>query len=96
LCAGYKAFFQRVDEAMNIMALLMRNGRPASDVMPVMAEKQEQLLQDFQNTNPSQACPCGRGLTYQTCHGWKLPSRSRRRRGTPVSEPRPPVRAIKT
>ncbi|MGD8406847.1 MAG: anaerobic sulfatase maturase [Anaerolineales bacterium] len=95
LCAGYKAFFQRVDEAMNIMALLMRNGRPSSDVMAIMAEKQEQLLQDFQNTKPSQACPCGSGLTYQTCHGWKLPSRSRRRRGTPTSRPRPPVRAIK-
>ena len=94
LCAGYKAFFQHVDEPMNILALLMRNGRPASDVMPVMAEKQEQLSKDFQSAKPSQACPCGSGLTYQTCHGWKLPSRSRRKRGNTASSPRPPVRAV--
>lgn len=95
LCAGFKAFFQRVDESMKIMAFLMRSGRPASDVMPIMAEKKEQLLKDIQNATPSQPCPCGSGLTYQVCHGWHLPGRNRRRRGIPASQPRPPVGVVK-
>jgi len=96
LCAGYKAFFQRVDEAMNILAFLMRNGQPASDVMAIMAEKQEQLHKNFQSVKPSQPCPCGSGLPYQKCHGWKLSSRGRRRGGAHSGEPRPPVRVLKT
>ena len=96
LCAGYKAFFQRVDEAMNLMAFLMRNGRPASDVMTVMAEKREQLSKDFQSAKPAQDCPCGSGLPYQNCHGWKMPSRRHRRGGSSFSGPRPPVRVLKT
>jgi uncharacterized protein len=39
LCAGYKAFFRRVDEPMMIMAMLLSSGRPASDVMPILAER---------------------------------------------------------
>jgi uncharacterized protein len=42
LCAGYKAFFKHIDRPMKIMADLLRQGREAADVMPVLAaERQE-------------------------------------------------------
>ncbi len=37
LCAGYKAFFKHADKAMRIMADLLRQNRPASDVMAILA-----------------------------------------------------------
>ena len=33
LCAGYKAFFQRIDRPMRIMADLIRCGRYADEIM---------------------------------------------------------------
>jgi uncharacterized protein len=95
LCAGYKAFFQRVDEPMKIMAMLMNTGRPASDVIGILAEKKEALSQAYAKAKPEQPCPCGSGMLYQECHGWKPSSRSRRKHGKLASGPRPPVRAMK-
>lgn len=91
LCAGYKAFFQRADEPMKLMAMLMNSGRPAPDVMQILNERKEEILQIYQNAKPDHPCPCGSHLEYQACHGWKPPARSRRRLGKPASRPRPPV-----
>lgn len=33
LCAGYKAFFNHIQHPMQIMAYLLRSGRPATDIM---------------------------------------------------------------
>ena len=93
LCAGYKAFFQRVDEPMKIMAMLMSSGRPASDVMGILAEKKEVLEEAYRNAKPERPCPCGSRMTYKECHGWLPPKRGRRRRGVRAGRPRPPVRA---
>ena len=92
LCAGYKAFFQRVDEPMKILAMLLSSGRPASDLMGILAKGKEVLLQPDQNPKPEQTCPCRGGLKYKDCHGW-IPTRRRRRgRGQIVGQPRQPVR----
>jgi uncharacterized protein len=91
LCAGYKAFFQRVDEPMKMMAMLFNSGRPASDVMHILAENKEVLSRAYQNSKPDRPCPCGSQLDYQECHGWKAPARGRRGQGKPASRPRPPV-----
>ena len=91
LCAGYKAFFQRVDEPMKIMAMLMNTGRPASDVMGILTEDEEVMAQAYRNAKSEHPCPCGSGLVYQECHGWKPSSRVRRGRSKLVSHPRPPV-----
>jgi uncharacterized protein len=93
LCAGYKAFFQRIDEPMKIMAALLNSGRPASDVMEILAEGKEVLSQKYRNAKLGQDCPCGSKLTYQECHGWVRPMRSRRSRGKPAGGPRPPALA---
>ena len=93
LCAGYKAFFQRVDEPMKIMTMLMQDGRPASEVMKILSSRKEALSEACQKTKPDHACPCGSGLLFQECHGWSR-STSNRRRGTKTATgPRPPVRA---
>jgi uncharacterized protein len=88
LCAGYKAFFRRVDEPMRIMAMLLSSGRPASDVMPILAERKEVLSRAYRKARPEQPCPCGSGLTYGQCHGWKRSGRGRRGPGKAVARPR--------
>ncbi len=94
LCAGYKAFFQRVDEPMQIMAMLMSSGRPASDVMQILNKEKEALSIAYQNASPKQTCPCGSSMPFRTCHGWKPSKHSRRSGGRPASGPRPPVHGI--
>ena len=94
LCAGYKAFFQRVDEPMKIMAMLMNSGHPASDVMAILAEKKEVLDKEYQQVKQAGPCPCGSGSTYRECHGWVRPKRRRRGRSKPTRVPRPPVRVV--
>jgi serine-type anaerobic sulfatase-maturating enzyme len=91
LCAGYKAFFKRVDEPMKIMAMLLNSDRPASDVMSILAEKKEVLFKAYQNAKPEQLCPCGSGLSYQECHGWKHPKRKRGKKDQNTGQPRPPA-----
>jgi uncharacterized protein len=92
LCAGYKAFFQRVDEPMKIMAALLRSNRPAADVMGILKEQKEVMDKAFHNAHPEKPCPCGSQLPFKECHGWVIPSRKRRRRRNYAAQPRPPVR----
>lgn len=95
LCAGYKAFFQRIDEPMKILAMLIRSGRPASDLMPILADRKEALEKELQMAKPGGPCPCGSGMNYKACHGWVPPRRGRRRGGQAGGGPRPLVRAVK-
>ena len=37
LCAGYKSFFEHIDEPMKLMADLLRNGRFADEAMAILA-----------------------------------------------------------
>ena len=92
LCAGYKAFFKRVDEPMKIMAALLRSNRPAADVMGILKEQKEVMDKAFHNAHPEKPCPCGSQLPLKECHGWVPPSRKRRRRRNYAAQPRPPVR----
>jgi len=65
LCKGYNSFFQHADPKMKIMAELIRNGRPAGDVMPVPAAG------DIRNGR-NQPCFCGSGRKTKHCHGAKV------------------------
>jgi uncharacterized protein len=94
LCVGYKAFFQRVDEPMRIMATLMRTNRPASQVMDILAQKKEVIAEQFESASQGKPCPCGSQLAFKDCHGWKPAGRSRRKRRRPAGGPRPPVYAV--
>ena len=92
LCAGYKAFFQRIDESMKLLAMLMSSGREASDLMGILAERKEALEEEYKLAKKDQPCPCGSHMSYKECHGWVRSKRGRRRRGLPTGGPRPPVR----
>jgi uncharacterized protein len=92
LCSVYKAFFQCVDEQMNIMAILLSSGRPASDVMAILNERKEDLSEAYLNVKSETPCPCGSGLNYKQCHGWMRPKRRHRGRDRAIGQPRPPVR----
>ncbi|PWB51942.1 MAG: anaerobic sulfatase maturase [Anaerolineales bacterium] len=91
LCAGYKAFFQHADEPMKVMALLMNDGRPASHVMGILAERKQELLRAYQVCTPEAACPCQSGLQYKECHGWSLRKSDRKRGSKPIGGPRSAV-----
>jgi uncharacterized protein len=97
LCIGWKAFFHRANEPIQTMATLMRMGRPASEVMRVMAGREEEWQKTLSRARAHKRfedlCPCGSGLSFGECHGWRRPDRGRRRRGTGARHPRPPVRA---
>jgi len=94
LCAGYKAFFQRVDEPMKLMAMLMQVNRPASDVMGILSGSKEVMDRAYENADNQKPCPCGSQLTFKECHGWVRSRGRRRERGTTPVQPRPPVRTV--
>ena len=62
LCAGFKEFFHHVGFPMKLMAGLMRRGRDAREVMPL-------LDRAFAGVNGHDPCPCGSGRAFADCHG---------------------------
>ena len=97
LCAGWKAFFHRVDEPLKLMAALMRLGRPAAEIMPILAREEaewQRALSDARRRKRFAApCPCGSGLNFGQCHGWQRLARDRGSRRPVIGQPRPPVRS---
>ena len=69
LCAGYKAFFKHADKAMRIMAGLLRQDRPASEVMGVLAGEAGEIKRASAGPGRNDPCPCGSGIKYKKCHG---------------------------
>lgn len=61
LCPGYKMFFEHVNRPMQMMASLLRQGRLAEGVRP--------LLAGTSKVGRNEPCPCGSGLKYKHCHG---------------------------
>jgi len=62
LCAGFKEFFHHVGFPMKLMAGLMRRGRDAREVMPLL----DRAFGDVHGHDP---CPCGSGRAFADCHG---------------------------
>jgi uncharacterized protein len=69
LCAGYKAFFNHADKPMQIMADLIRRGRLAEEVMPILAKDEGDLKTKLAKAGRNDPCPCGSGLKFKKCHG---------------------------
>jgi uncharacterized protein len=76
LCAGWKAFFHRADEPLRTVAMLMRMGRPASEVMRILAGKEDEWNEALQRVRRHDPCPCNSGLRFVQCHGWQPSKRS--------------------
>ena len=69
LCAGYKSFFEHADTSLKLLAELLRRGRPAGQIMSLLAQVEEQTRPDSGKTSRNAPCPCGSGLKYKRCHG---------------------------
>jgi len=69
LCAGFLHFFHHADYAMRIMAGLVRRGRPAAEVMPILAAEESKWASVFAQTGRNDACPCSSGRKFKQCHG---------------------------
>ena len=69
LCAGHKAFFKHADRAMRIMADLLRQNRPASEVMAILAGEGTNLKTKPTKPGRNDPCPCGSGKKVKKCHG---------------------------
>ena len=71
LCAGYKAFFHHINDAMRFMAAELRAGRPPANVMLHLAQRDAALAQAFARARRNDPCPCGSGKKFKHCHGRK-------------------------
>jgi uncharacterized protein len=69
LCAAYKQFFNHVDPYMKGMGWLLRQRRPAADIMNMLALGQVPGTVSVLGRN--QLCPCGSGKRYKRCCGAK-------------------------
>ena len=94
LCAGWKGFFHRINEPYKILVALMRTGRPASDVMQIVSEREAHFNVAYSKSKPEDPCPCGSQMPFRRCHGYHRPKRSRKRGGTAESKVRPSVRVM--
>lgn len=68
LCAGYKAFFEHVDEPMRIMARLLGAERPPAEIMRWYAAADERWSGEAAKLGRNEACPCGSGRKAKHCH----------------------------
>jgi len=69
LCAGYKAFFNHIDQSMKTMASLLRRKRPPAEIMQILAVEEKQQQETFARTKRNDLCPCGSGRKFKHCHG---------------------------
>jgi uncharacterized protein len=83
LCAGYKAFFRHIDRPLKIMAQLLHQEKPASQVMQVLAVEELKAATASGRVGRNDPCPCGSGLKYKKCHGGTRVAASRKNQQQP-------------
>jgi uncharacterized protein len=90
LCAGFKDFFHHIDPSMKTITGLLKMGRPATDVMVMLAGKDREFEAAWRAAGRNGNCPCGSGEKVKRCHGKSGPQASH-----PLPDhlgiPRPPV-----
>ena len=91
LCAGFKQFFHHVDQPLKMLLGLMNEGRPASDVMELIAREEMPFYDALQQAGRNDPCPCGSGQKVKRCHGQIQNAPSPSDLPTYRGEPRPPV-----
>jgi len=69
LCAGYKIFFHHIDPYMRTMAGLLKSGRPAADIMEIVASREQAERQAvlWATAGRNDPCPCGSGNKFKRC-----------------------------
>ena len=98
LCAGWKAFFHRIDEPLKTLTTLMRMGRPASEIMGMMAGKEGEWQETLTRFGPASSsmplAPAAAGLRLERATAGCRPSVDRRGRGRGAGRPRPRMRRL--
>jgi len=89
LCAGFKHFFHHIDYPAGIMAGLIRRGRPAAEVMGLLAAEEVKWEKVFAQTKRNEPCPCGSGRKFKACHA--RPGEKPPMRPAPNGQPPPDV-----
>lgn len=69
LCSGLQAFFEHAERPMQLMAGLLKSGRPANGVKSLLAEAERDIRCRFVTTGRNEPCPCGSGKKFKKCHG---------------------------
>ncbi len=69
LCAGYKMFFQHIDQPMQLMVRLLRQDRAPAEVMRLYADRDQKWQELLSKTGRNDPCPCGSGQKFKHCHG---------------------------
>ncbi len=69
LCPGLKAFFHHIDHPMKLLTGLIREGRPATLIMQLLAEEDAQRQALYAHAARNDTCPCGSGIKFKKCHG---------------------------
>jgi uncharacterized protein len=69
LCAGYKLFFNHIDQPMKLMANLLRQGRFADEIMQIPATEDASRGAAEAKAGRNDPCPCGSGKKLKHCHG---------------------------
>jgi uncharacterized protein len=81
LCAGYKAFFQHIDQPLQLMVRLLRQNRAPAEVMRLYAERDQTWQELLVKTGRNDPCPCGSGQKFKNCHGRERSSSRSNQRG---------------
>ena len=69
LCAGWYAFFTHIDRPLKIITALLRAGRPAAEVVPILTQEAAALQAQLAQVGRNDPCPCGSGRKVKQCHG---------------------------
>ena len=69
LCQGYKAFFHHIDKPLQIVAQLLRQKLPVSQVMQILTQEDSIQAVASHKVGRNAPCPCGSGLKFKKCHG---------------------------
>jgi uncharacterized protein len=69
LCAGYMAFFKHINRPMKMMADMLRHGRFADEVMPILVAEDARHIEAAGRASRNDPCPCGSGRKVKLCHG---------------------------
>ncbi len=69
LCAGYRSFFNHIDQPMRTMANLLRQGHAPAMIMDLGADGDSAGIDRFRDIGRNDDCPCGSGRKFKLCHG---------------------------
>jgi uncharacterized protein len=69
LCAGYKRFFEYVEQPMRMMAGLLEQQRAPAEIMRWYAAEDATWKEEAGKLGRNEACVCGSGRKVKHCHG---------------------------